>query len=152
MSPSACLSVVQYATEWLQRPCALRLSTSLPLQRGVQHGKSLFGAIQVAVDRWGRVLIERAVRKVMAPSRIGILITCSPWTTRPASGIALPINTEGRFLPRQAASSAMVGVSALLRATDAIHGETETAQDLRFLLGTRLTLGGARPRRPSTCQ
>ncbi|MBM3847804.1 MAG: DUF1549 domain-containing protein, partial [Verrucomicrobia bacterium] len=59
----------EYAAEWLQRPYAFAMDpTSLPLQRGVQHGKSLFGAIQdCGPDRWGRVLIERAVRKkVMA--------------------------------------------------------------------------------------
>lgn len=38
--------------------------TSLPMQRGTHHGGTLFGAIQdCGPDRWGRVLIERAVRK-----------------------------------------------------------------------------------------
>ena len=37
---------------------------SLPLQRGAHHGGKLFGAFQdCGPDRWGRVLIERAVRK-----------------------------------------------------------------------------------------
>src|SRR6202012_4514593 len=40
----------------------------------------------------------------------------------------------------------LVHLSALLRATDAIHGETETAEDLRFLLGAGSPLGGARPK------
>ena len=39
----------------------------------------------------------------------------------------------------------MVRLGALLRATDAIHRETETADDLRFLLGAGSPLGGARP-------
>jgi serine/threonine-protein kinase HipA len=39
-----------------------------------------------------------------------------------------------------------VRLNALLQATDAIHGETETAQDLRFLLGAGSPLGGARPK------
>jgi serine/threonine-protein kinase HipA len=34
----------------------------------------------------------------------------------------------------------------LLRATDAIHGQTETAADLRILLGAGSPLGGARPK------
>lgn len=34
---------------------------------------------------------------------------------------------------------------ALVAAADAIHHETETAQDLRFLLGAGSPLGGARP-------
>jgi len=37
-------------------------------------------------------------------------------------------------------------LDALLRATDAIHSETETGQDLRFLLGAGSPLGGARPK------
>src|SRR5208337_1788938 len=40
----------------------------------------------------------------------------------------------------------LVRLSALLQATDAIHGETETAQDLRFLLGAGSPIGGARPK------
>ena len=40
----------------------------------------------------------------------------------------------------------LVRLNALLRATDAIHSETETAEDLRFLLGAGSPLGGARPK------
>src|ERR1700733_882960 len=55
----------EYAPEWLQRDDAFAIDpTSLPLQRGVHHGGTLFGAIHdCGPDRWGRVLIERAVRK-----------------------------------------------------------------------------------------
>src|SRR6185437_14524158 len=40
----------------------------------------------------------------------------------------------------------LVRLNALLRATDAIHSETESAQDLRFLLGAGSPIGGARPK------
>ncbi|MBI2927589.1 MAG: HipA N-terminal domain-containing protein, partial [Verrucomicrobia bacterium] len=55
----------EYAPEWLRRNDAFAIDpTSLPLQRGAHHAGSLFGAIQdCGPDRWGRVLIERAVRK-----------------------------------------------------------------------------------------
>jgi serine/threonine-protein kinase HipA len=55
----------EYAIEWLQRDGAFAIDpTSLPLQRGAHHAATLFGAIQdCGPDRWGRVLIERAVRK-----------------------------------------------------------------------------------------
>ena len=36
--------------------------------------------------------------------------------------------------------------AALINAADAVHGETETAQDLRFLLGAGSPVGGARPK------
>ena len=54
----------EYVAEWLQRDDAFAIDpTSLPLQRGAHHGTTLFGAIQdCGPDRWGRVLIERAVR------------------------------------------------------------------------------------------
>ncbi len=76
----------EYAAEWLQRPDAFAIDpTSLPLQRGFQHGKSLFGAIQdCGPDRWGRVLIERAVRKKRraAVSRVAGM---PPAAARPSS-------------------------------------------------------------------
>lgn len=55
----------EYALEWLQRADAFAIDpTSLPMQRGAHHGRTLFGAIQdCGPDRWGRNLIERAVRK-----------------------------------------------------------------------------------------
>lgn len=141
----------EYAVEWLQRDGAFAIDpTSLPLQRGPHHGATLFGAIQdCGPDRWGRVLIERAVRKkVLAQkpyrdidyvlalddaSRIGAL------RFRLDAKSAFLATADGKIPP-------LVRLNALLRATDAIHSETETAQDLRFLLGAGSPLGGARPK------
>lgn len=140
----------EYAGEWLHRADAFAIDpTSLPLRPGVHHG-SLFGAIQdCGPDRWGRVLIERAVRKhvldrkpyqdldfVLAlddSSRIGALrFRATPEEPFLAS-------SEGKIPP-------LVQLSALLNAADAVHGESETAKDLRYLLGQGLPLGGARPK------
>jgi len=141
----------EYAPGWLQRAEAFAIDpTSLPLQRGPHHGATLFGAIQdCGPDRWGRVLIERAVRKKVLPqkpyrdidhvlalndaSRVGAL------RFRLEAGSPFLAATSGKLPP-------LVRLNALLRATDAIHGETETAQDLRFLLGAGSPLGGARPK------
>ena len=141
----------EYAPEWLQRADAFAIDpTSLPLQRGAHHGGTLFGAIQdCGPDRWGRILIERAVRKkaltrkpyrdidyVLAlddGARVGAL------RFRLNAGSPFLAATTGKLPP-------LVCLSALLRATDAIHGETETAQDLRSLLGAGSPLGGARPK------
>ncbi len=141
----------EYAPEWLQRGDAFALDpTSLPLQRGVQHGKSLFGAIQdCGPDRWGRMLIERAVRKkvlVQKPYRDIDYVLALDDVAR-VGALRFRLNAESPFL---AAASGklppLVRLNALLRATDAIHSETETAQDLRFLLGAGSPLGGARPK------
>jgi serine/threonine-protein kinase HipA len=141
----------EYAPEWLQRSDAFAIDpASLPLQRSVHHGASLFGVIQdCGPDRWGRVLIERAVRKkvlsrkpycdldyVLAfddASRLGAL------RFRLDAGSPFLAPASGRLPP-------LVRLNALLHATDAIHGESETAQDLRFLLGAGSPLGGARPK------
>ena len=141
----------EYALEWLQRDDAFAIDpTSLPLQRGAHHGATLFGAIQdCGPDRWGRVLIERAVRKKVLPqkpyhdidyvlalddaARVGAL------RFRQEAGSPFLAATSGKLPP-------LVRLNALLHATDAIHGETETAQDLRFLLGAGSPLGGARPK------
>jgi serine/threonine-protein kinase HipA len=141
----------EYSPEWLNRAGGFAIDpTSLPLRPGPHHSAVLFGAIQdCGPDRWGRMLVERAVRKhvltqkpyqdldyVLAlddASRIGALRFRAD-----AAGLFLAAST-GRLPP-------LVSLAALLHATDAIHGETETAKDLRFLLGAGSPLGGARPK------
>ena len=141
----------EYAAEWLQRDDAFAIDpTALPLQRGAHHGATLFGAIQdCGPDRWGRVLIERAVRKK--------ILTQKPYRD---IDYVLALDDESRIgalrfragadSPFLAAASGklppLVRLNTLLRATDAVHSETETAQDLRFLLGAGSPLGGARPK------
>jgi serine/threonine-protein kinase HipA len=141
----------EYAPDWLGRAGSFPIDpTSLPLQRGIHHGAMLFGAMQdCGPDRWGRILIERAVRKrlldpkpyqdldyVLAlddASRIGALRFRID-----ASGPFLALG-EGKIPP-------LVRLGALIHAADAVQGETETAKDLRYLLGQGSPLGGARPK------
>ncbi len=141
----------EYASEWLQRDDAFAIDpTSLPLQRGAHHGATLFGAIHdCGPDRWGKILIERAVRKKVLTqkpyrdidyvlalddvARVGAL------RFRPNAGSPFLAASAGKLPP-------LVRLNALLRATEAVHSETETAQDLRFLLGAGSPLGGARPK------
>jgi len=141
----------EYAREWLARPDAFAIDPiSLPLQPGPHHRDALFGALQdCGPDRWGRVLVDRAVRKrvlehrpyrdldyVLAlddVSRIGALrFRAGPTGAFLAQG-------SGRLPP-------VVRMNALLHAADAIHRGTESAADLRFLLGEGSPLGGARPK------
>jgi len=140
----------EYAIAWLQRADAFAIDPiALPLQPGGHHAAALFSALQdCGPDRWGRVLVDRAVRKgvierrphrdldyVLAlddGSRIGALRFSEP------GGPFLAVTT-GRLPP-------IVRLAALLRAADAIHQESESAADLRFLLGEGSPLGGARPK------
>jgi serine/threonine-protein kinase HipA len=141
----------EYESKWLQRADAFAIDpTSLPLQRGAHHGSTLFGAIHdCGPDRWGHILIERAVRKkVLAqkPYRDIDYVLALDDTSR-IGALRFRLDAKSPFL---AATSGklppLVRLNALLRATDAIHSETETAQDLRFLLGAGSPLGGARPK------
>ena len=141
----------EYALEWLRRDDAFAIDpTSLPLQRGAHHSGTLFGAIHdCGPDRWGRVLIERAVRKkVLAqkPYRDLDYVLALDDSAR-VGALRFRLEAESPFLAATTGKlPPLVRLNALLRATDAIHGETETAQDLRFLLGAGSPLGGARPK------
>lgn len=140
----------EYAPEWLKREGAFAIDpTSLPLQSGSQHSASLFGTMQdCGPDRWGRVLIERAVRKkiiTQKPYRDLDLVLALDDASR--IGALRFRETNGPFLSvRTGKLPPLIRLQALLRAADAIHGETETAEDLRFLLGQGSPLGGARPK------
>jgi serine/threonine-protein kinase HipA len=141
----------EYRPEWLSRADAFAIDpTSLPLRSGAQHGPTLFGAMQdCGPDRWGRKLISRAVRKKILDhkpyqdldhalvlddaSRIGAL--------------RFRAEAEGSFLAtRSEKIPPIIYLNALLNAADAVHGDTETAKDLRFLLNQGAPLGGARPK------
>src|SRR3984957_9050795 len=141
----------EYDAGWLQHGGAFSIDpTWLPLQRGAHHGAALFGAIQdCGPDRWGRILIERAVRKkvlTLKPYRDIDYVLALDDVAR-IGALRFRLNAKSPFL---AATSGklppLVRLNALLRATEAVHGETETAQDLRFLLGAGSPLGGARPK------
>lgn len=141
----------EYAREWLARNGAFSIDpTGLPLGSSPIHNASLFGAMQdCGPDRWGRVLIERAVRKQVLGSRPYREIDYVLALDDSARIGALRFRTEptGPFLATTAGKlPPIVSLAALLRAADAIHGETETAADLRFLLGAGSPLGGARPK------
>ena len=141
----------EYGTEWLARPNAFAIDpTNLPLRPGPQHGSGLFGALQdCGPDRWGRVLIERAVRRQILESKpyqdLDYVLALEDSSR--IGALRFRANAKGPFL---AASEGrippVVQLAALINAADAVHGETETAQDLRFLLGAGSPLGGARPK------
>ena len=115
----------EYALEWLQRADAFAIDpTSLPLQRGAHHGKTLFGAIlDCGPDRWGRVLIERAVRKkVLAQKPYRDIDYVLALDDAPRVGaLRFRFDASTPFLaPTSGKLPPLVRLNALLRATDAI--------------------------------
>ena len=141
----------EYDTGWLQRDGTFAIDpTSLPLQRSAHHGTALFGAMQdCGPDRWGRVLIERAVRKKVLAQKpyqeIDYVLALDDASR--IGALRFRHDADGPFLAATGGKlPPLIRLNALLRATDAVYGETETAEDLRFLLGAGSPLGGARPK------
>jgi len=141
----------EYSPDWLGRTEAFSLDpTALPLQRVTHHAASLHGAFQDAgPDRWGRLLVDRAVRKKVLDQK--------PWrdldyvlALDDVSRIgALRFREPGSaaFLsPHQGKLPPLLRLGTLIQAADAIHRESETAADLRYLLAEGSPLGGARPK------
>ncbi|MFA6287115.1 MAG: type II toxin-antitoxin system HipA family toxin [Opitutaceae bacterium] len=141
----------EYSRAWLDRADAFAIDpTSLPLRQGAHHKTGLFGAFQdCGPDRWGRVLIERAVRKKVLGSKpyrdIDYVLALDDFSR--IGALRFRTGGDGPFLAHSSENlPPVIKLGALLRAMDAIHDETETAKDLRFLLGEGSPLGGARPK------
>ncbi len=141
----------EYVPEWLGRADTFSIDpTALPLAPGVMHRPALFGAIlDCGPDRWGRLLIERAVRKHVLDRKpyqdLDYALALADVSR--IGALRFRRETTGPFLAAGKESiPPLVNLAALLRATDAIHEETESAADLRFLLGAGSPLGGARPK------
>lgn len=141
----------EYDRAWLARADSFAIDpTALPLQRSAHRGAGLFGALQdCGPDRWGRVLIDRAVRKKLLQQRpyrdIDYVLALDDFSR--IGGLRFRTEDGGPFLAAVRKPLPPVArLNALIRATDAIHNETETADDLRFLLGEGSPLGGARPK------
>jgi serine/threonine-protein kinase HipA len=116
----------------------------------MQHSATLFGAMQDGgPDRWGRLLIERAVRKKLLSQKpygeIDYVLALDDNSR--IGALRFRASPDGPFLATATGViPPLVRLAALLRSADAIHSETETAEDLRFLLGEGSPLGGARPK------
>ena len=148
-------SVFEYADEWLSYSEAFALDpANLPLSPNPVYSSSeksaLPGAMRdTASDRWGRQLIRRAFRKSGEKRFISEIDYLLGMNGRTRIG-ALRYKREGendfdhdiggyRVPP-------LIRLSALLNAADAVHSNTETADDLKLLLNEGSPLGGARPK------
>ena len=95
------------------------------------------------------MLTERAVRKKVLTQKSyrDIDYVLALEDAARVGALRFRLNPESAFLaPITSKLPPLVRLNALLRATDAVHDETETAEDLRFLLGAGSPLGGARPK------
>ena len=148
----------EYDKTWLEHPERFALEPALTLGPGPQHteaGKALFGALgDSAPDRWGRLLIRRAERKLAqregraarAPREIDFLLMVDDEARQGALRFAQ--KPEGPFLAPADADPIppVVNLPRLLRASERVADDTDTDEDLRLLLAPGSSLGGARPK------
>lgn len=148
-------SVFEYANEWLNNPNAFALDpANLPLEDRQFYTSSsksaLPGALRdTAPDRWGQLLIKRALRKSgeeRALSEIDYLLAITDQTR--IGALRYKRENEESFdhdigpyrIPP------LIRLPALINAADAVQTNTETAEDLKLLLNEGSPLGGARPK------
>jgi serine/threonine-protein kinase HipA len=148
-------SVFEYDAGWLGADGAFAIDPeNLPLMSGPfarQSSKSaLPGAIRdAAPDRWGQKLIERAFRKsgeARSLSEIDYLLGLNDETRIGALRFRRPGEADFDHDIGRYRVPPLIQLPALLRAADAIHQGSESADDLRLLLNEGSPLGGARPK------
>lgn len=144
-----------YSKDWLENPVAFAIDpANLPLQADPFFHNSVKSALpgalrDTAPDRWGQMLIKRALRKsghertlseldyllaINDPTRIGAL----RYKWEDEEDFDHDID-KYRIPP-------LINLPALLNAVDAVASNSETADDLRLLLNEGSPLGGARPK------
>jgi len=148
-------TLFEYAESWLEHPDAFAIDpANLPLQSGpfarTSVKSALPGALRdTAPDRWGQMLIKRAFRKQgieRTLSEIDYLLAINDQTR--IGALRYRRGGENHFdhdVERYRVPP-LIQLPALLNAADAVHGNSETADDLRLLLNEGSPLGGARPK------
>jgi len=148
----------QYDRAWLDRKDRFALEPALILSTGPYHtgtDRPMFGAIgDSAPDRWGRVLMRRAERKVAEREKraprtlfeIDFLLLVDDEVR--AGALRFAEKEGGPFLaePGQFRIPQPVELKRLLRATERVIAEEEDEEDLRLLIAPGSSLGGARPK------
>lgn len=148
-------SVFSYAASWLTYSKSFALDpANLPLDSIPRHFRSdksaLPGALRdTAPDRWGQLLIKRACRKAGRRhylSEIDYLLAINDQTRIGALRYRREGDTEFNLDLGRHRVPPLVRLSDLLKAVNAVQGNTATASDLKLLLNEGSPLGGARPK------
>ncbi|GHS95846.1 phosphatidylinositol kinase [Synergistales bacterium] len=143
----------EYDKKWLKNPDHFALEPALQLTEGATHtaaGKHLFGAIEdSAPDRWGRVLMRRAAKAAGVSGTLmeaDYLLGVNDEARLGALRFSEKIGGEFLAASNVTAIPPFVDLPKLLNATNKFLENSETANDLRFLLAPGSSLGGARPK------
>lgn len=148
----------EYDKEWIRNTRSFSLEPSLTLGPGPHHtaaGRALFGAIgDSSPDRWGRVLMKRAeIRQAEKEGRAprtlyeaDVLLMVDDEARQGALRFA---ETEGGpFLSegRGTRIPPLVDLPRLLKATQHVEEDKESAEEIKLLLAPGSSLGGSRPK------
>ena len=148
-------SIFEYADEWLAFDDAFAIDpANLPLDNNPTYTSSdksaLPGAIRdTSPDRWGQLLIRRALRKSgrsRTLSEIDYLLAINDQTRIGALRCKREGDADFNCDIGRYRVPPLVHLPVLLNAADAVHSNTETANDLKLLLNEGSPLGGARPK------
>jgi serine/threonine-protein kinase HipA len=148
----------EYDRAWLKMPNRFSLDPALQLTEGAFHAsvdKPLFGAIEdSAPDRWGRLLLRRAERKLAAKEKrhprtlteIDFLLLINDETRQ--GSLRFKADQDSFFLTTYEQNSIppLLSLGKLLSASNRISQDSETEEDLRLILAPGSSLGGARPK------
>lgn len=148
----------EYDKEWLSNPKKFSLEPALMLSSGSFHtggDKPIFGAIgDSAPDRWGRALMRRAERRRAKEQKEtprtlfegDYLLMVNDFARQGA--LRFSLEAGGPFLATEQGVKIppLVELPRLLTAAERITDESETEEELRFLLAHGSSLGGARPK------
>lgn len=141
----------EYSGDWLDRADAFAIDpTALPLGFGRMHLAALPGAVaDSGPDRWGRVVIDRAVRLGVIERRpyrdIDYVLAVEDHARVGAIRFRMPGMPE-YLSANRGVIPPLIHLRKLQAATDAVHDDRASSADLRFLLGAGSPLGGARPK------
>jgi len=148
-------SVFEYDSDWLKLEAAFAIDPeNLPLQAGPIYTSSeksaLPGALRdTAPDRWGQLLIKRALRKAgeeRTLSEIDYLLAITDLTRIGALRYRRQDEENFDHDVGHYRVPPLFRLPALINAADAVQTNTETSDDLRLLLNEGSPLGGARPK------
>lgn len=147
----------EYDENWLNSKLRFPLEPLLTMDTGLHHsqpGKPLFGAIgDSAPDRWGRALMRRSERKKAKTEgrtprtllEIDYLLLVADVMRQGALRFR-DANTSEFLSNVQPAIPPLVELPKLLSASQRVLEDTDSDDDLRFLLAPASSLGGARPK------
>lgn len=160
-------SGLEYSPEWIESSKSFEIDPALPLRHGrvfrsKKEGLSVFhGAIADSEpDGWARQVILRANGKHRKEKKdLGISVDDPPLTSLDfllavddfSRVGALRFQDEDGVFQRgggkgKRTAPPLIELDSLLRATQAVETDTETAADLEYLRGRGTSLGGLRPK------